>query len=185
MLTEIATRNEIASVRIARTERGAFEYAVSNPFGGKKLVFIISTLYGCPVGCPICDAGGAFRGVIGKEEMGVVIRNLFEEHRWGIPSRFSRVKIQFSRMGEPAFNGELPSFIDGLCEEYSDVKPVFSLSSVAPESSDGFFSEFMEVVEKRSPRNEFQLQFSIHSTDDKERDILIPVKKWISEEFHR
>lgn len=177
MIVEKVTENEIASVRIARTDEGVFEFAVSNPFGGRKLVFILSTLYGCPVKCPICDAGGAYRGSIKREDMLKVLETLFTEFGSKILSRYDRVKIQFSRMGEPAFNRELPMLINEISDIYREARPVLSISSVAPLSANRFFEELFEVIESRSPQNEFQLQFSIHSTDSEQRDMLIPIRK--------
>ena len=34
-----------------------------------KWVLIVSTLKGCPVGCPICDAGGSYRGRLTADEI--------------------------------------------------------------------------------------------------------------------
>ncbi|HID73736.1 MAG TPA: radical SAM protein, partial [Thermoplasmata archaeon] len=33
----------------------------------EKWVLMVSTLYGCPVGCAMCDAGGDYRGRIPAE----------------------------------------------------------------------------------------------------------------------
>ena len=63
----------IATVYIAEFGDGRFVEMVESiqpPLPReKKWVLIISTLFGCPVGCPMCDAGGGYRGKLSKAEM--------------------------------------------------------------------------------------------------------------------
>jgi len=70
----------------------------------EKWVLMISTLYGCPIQCQMCDAGGHYRGKLSKEEMAEQIRFLVSTRYpdGHVPSR--QFKIQFARMGEPALN---------------------------------------------------------------------------------
>jgi 23S rRNA (adenine2503-C2)-methyltransferase len=62
---------------------------------------------------------------------------------------------------------------------------------MAPKGTDKFFDRLFDIKEKFY-KERFQLQFSIHTTDNKIRDWLIPVKKWefekiaeYGETFHR
>ena len=52
-----------------------------------------------------------------------------------------------------------------------------TLSTIAPKGTDRFFERLAEIKEKNY-KEKFQLQFSIHTTDRKLRDWLIPVEKW-------
>ncbi|MFQ6031821.1 MAG: radical SAM protein, partial [Candidatus Zixiibacteriota bacterium] len=52
-----------------------------------------------------------------------------------------------------------------------------SLSTVAPFGAERFFERLLEIKEKIY-KERFQLQFSVHTTDIKLRDWLIPVEKW-------
>ena len=68
----------------------------------EKWVLLISTMFGCPVGCAMCDAGGHYEGKVSAEQifaqLDFLVTQRFPDGR--IPSR--QFKIQFARMGEPA-----------------------------------------------------------------------------------
>ena len=146
----------------------------------KKWVLIVSSMFGCPVKCKMCDAGGDFAGRMTAEEIisqiDHVVRRRFPDGRVPIP----KFKIQFARMGEPALN---PAVIDAL----RDLPGAFdapglhvSLSTIAPTggTTEDFFEKLIEVKDEFYPYGRFQLQFSIHTTDAAKRDELIPARKW-------
>ena len=64
-------REDIALVYLAETKEGKlveFVESVQPPIPrDEKWVLIVSTLYGCPVGCLFCDAGGWYDGKLSKE----------------------------------------------------------------------------------------------------------------------
>ena len=66
-------KDDLATVYIGETDSGKtieFVESVQPPYPReKKWVFIISTLCGCPVGCPICDAGNFYKGKLSEEEI--------------------------------------------------------------------------------------------------------------------
>ncbi|MEW6410962.1 MAG: radical SAM protein [Candidatus Zixiibacteriota bacterium] len=174
-------REELAIVYLAELESGdAIEFVESlqPPFAReKKWVLIVSTLIGCPANCPICDAGGFYKGRISKNDIFAQIDYLIDKR---FPSRrvnVDKFKIQFARMGEPAFN---PAVIDVLCElqsRYHAPGLMPCISTVAPVKTGAFFKRLMEV-NHCIYRGRFQLQFSIHTTDDRLRDRFIPINKW-------
>jgi 23S rRNA (adenine2503-C2)-methyltransferase len=53
-----------------------------------------------------------------------------------------------------------------------------SLSSIAPHGTDRFFDRLIEIKDRLYGRGRFQLQFSVHTTDQDRRDQLLPVRKW-------
>jgi 23S rRNA (adenine2503-C2)-methyltransferase len=53
-----------------------------------------------------------------------------------------------------------------------------SLSTIAPEGKDRFFEQMLKIKNRRYKNGHFQLQFTIHTTDIKKRDKLIPARKW-------
>ena len=65
--------DDLARVFVARTADGSpieFVESIQPPYRREeKWVLIVSTLKGCPVGCPICDAGGDYRGKLTAEEI--------------------------------------------------------------------------------------------------------------------
>jgi 23S rRNA (adenine2503-C2)-methyltransferase len=88
-----------------------------------------------------------------------------------------KFKIQFSRMGEPSFNKNVLQLLRDLPSLYDIPGFIPSLSTVAPHGTDKFFEELLAIKKERYPVS-FQFQFSIHSTDETQRQKLIPLKKW-------
>lgn len=143
----------------------------------EKWVLIISTLYGCPVGCAFCDAGNSYRGKLSKDDMlsqiDFLIMNRFGERKVPV----EKFKIQFARMGEPALNENVLDVLSELPDLYDAPGLMPSVSTIAPKRTDGFFERLLEI-KRDIYKGRFQLQFSIHTTDSEKRDKLIPVKKW-------
>jgi len=175
-------KNKIARVFVGDFGEGRlaeFVESVPSPFNKKqKWVIIISTLFGCPVKCKMCDAGGEFKGRISQDQ-------LFEQLDYLIlrdfPERIidvEKFKIQFARMGEPAYNHAVLDVIEKLPYKYDAPGLTVSLSTIAPEGTDHFFERLLDIRRKQFVKRDFQLQFSLHSTDESERNKIIPVKKW-------
>ena len=146
----------------------------------EKWVVLVSTLFGCPVGCKMCDAGNAmpYGGPISTADMLAQIQfavsNRFPK---GLP-QIKKLKIQFARMGEPSFNLDVIKVLRQLPEIYPEAGLLPSVSTIAPRGRDDFFTELKKVKDDLYSNGHFQLQFSIHTTDPQKRDWLIPVKKW-------
>jgi len=144
----------------------------------EKWVLIISTLFGCPVGCMMCDAGEEFKGILTEEQLlkqiDFLIRERYPDGKVPAP----KFKIQFARMGEPAYNPNVLSVLRKLPEIYDIPGFIPSISTIAPSNTSSFFEELLEIKKRLYSNGKFQLQFSIHSTDDRFRDKIIPTKKW-------
>jgi len=173
--------HEIASVFIAESADGRrleFVESTQPPMDiSKKWVIIVSTLFGCPVDCMFCDAGGDYRGKLSAEDIFFQIDYLVR-HRFptGIPET-DKFKIQFARMGEPSFNNAVLEVLEDFPAKYPIHNFVASLSTIAPQGTDKFFEELIRI-KKGIYDQSFQLQFSLHSTDEEQRNRLMPVKKW-------
>jgi 23S rRNA (adenine2503-C2)-methyltransferase len=175
-------RDDIATVYIAEIREGLFiEFveSIQPPLSREeKWVLIVSTLLGCPVGCPMCDAGGWYKGKLSKEEImaqiDYMVARRFPDKR--IPSK--KFKIQFARMGEPSFNPYVLEVLEELPVIYDAPGLIPSISTIAPIGRDGFFERLLEIKRKHYTEGKFQLQFSIHTTDSELRDKLIPLRKW-------
>lgn len=141
-------------------------------------MLIISTLLGCPVGCAICDAGGFYHGRLTEEELWAQLDYLVQSRYPDGRVPAGKFKIQFARMGEPAFNPAVLTILRELPQRYTTPGLLPSFSTVAPDGVNGFFEDLLEIKRSLYPGNRFQLQFSLHSTDEVYRDRLIPVKKW-------
>lgn len=144
----------------------------------EKWVLMISTLFGCPIACQICDAGGYYEGKVSAEEMLQQIEFLISSRYpdGSVPSR--QFKIQLARMGEPALNEEVLDLLEVLPARVAAPGLMPSLSTIAPHGRDRFFARLTDIKDRLYPGGQFQLQFSVHTTDQKLRDELLPVKKW-------
>jgi 23S rRNA (adenine2503-C2)-methyltransferase len=148
-----------------------------------KWVLIVSSLFGCPVNCKMCDAGGKFSGKLETDEIlkqiDYLVRRQYPDGKIPVP----KFKIQFARMGEPSMNPNVLEALSKLPEIYDAPGLLPSLSTVAPKSSKDFFIRLIDIKNRHYPNGRFQLQFSIHSTDSNKRNELIPIKKWSFEEI--
>lgn len=185
--------NDIARVYVAqmREDEGAranpkrfmveFVESVQPPIPREqKWVLIVSSMFGCPIRCRMCDAGGEFAGRLTADEILAqidhMVRLRFPDGR--VPTK--KFKIQFARMGEPSLNPEVLVAMDRLPCMYDAPGLQASMSTVAPGTKPAreFFEKLITVKERHYAHGRFQLQFSIHTTDVKMRDDLIPTKKW-------
>ncbi|MCK4272375.1 radical SAM protein [bacterium] len=174
-------REDIAVVYIAELEDGKlieFVESVQPPIPReKKWVIIVSSLYGCPVGCPMCDAGEYYQGKLSRDDIIAQIDYLVSRR---FPDRkvpVGKFKIQFARMGEPAFNQHVLDVLQELPALYDAPGLLPTISTIAPRGSEKFFERLLDI-KRRTYRERFQLQFSIHTTDARLRDWMIPAKKW-------
>ncbi len=157
----------------------------------ERWILMVSTLYGCPVKCLFCDAGGGYRGKPTADEILMQIDYMVNE--WfpdgNVPA--SKFKIQFARMGEPSLNMAVLDALEELPRRFGHgLMP--SISTIAPHGTDAFFERLIEVKDRLYSGGRFQFQYSIHTTDAALRDKLIPVRKWdfarmatYGEKFHR
>lgn len=143
----------------------------------KKWVCIISSMIGCPVGCRFCDAGGFFKGKLSKGDMLEQIDFLVKKHYPDLSIPVEKWKIQFARMGEPSLNDAVLEILEVLPSLYHAPGLLPSLSSVGPKTGAGFFNRLIPIKDHHYP-GRFQLQFSIHSTSEEQRNKWIPVQKW-------
>ena len=149
----------------------------------EKWVLLVSTMFGCPVGCSMCDAGGHFQGKPTKEQIIEQIDFLVTKRypNRSIPAK--QFKIQFARMGEPTLNPAVLDVLESLPNLYQAPGLMPSLSTIAPKGCDDFLKRLMEIKYNHYSGGHFQFQFSIHTTDEALRDQIIPVKKWSFEQM--
>jgi 23S rRNA (adenine2503-C2)-methyltransferase len=180
-------KEEVAIVYIVEFEDGKMlecVEAVSPPLPReKKWVLLVSTMFGCPVGCMMCDAGGYYHGKTTAEmifdQLDFLVYKRFPEGI--IPAR--QFKIQFARMGEPALNPNVLTVLEQLPERYCAPGLMPSISTVAPHGTQAFFERLIEIKREKYAGGNFQFQFSLHTTDLALRDKIIPVKKWSFQEM--
>ena len=174
--------SDLATVYMADMGDGRlieFVEACQPPYGrDERWILMVSTLFGCPVKCLFCDAGGGYRGKPTAEEILMQIDHMVNE--WfpdGIVTA-SKFKIQFARMGEPSLNMAVLDALEELPRRYRTGNLMPSISTIAPYGTDAFFERLIDVKNRLYSGGRFQFQYSIHTTDVARRDQLIPVKKW-------
>jgi 23S rRNA (adenine2503-C2)-methyltransferase len=149
----------------------------------EKWVLIVSSSFGCPVNCMMCDAGGHYLGKLTKDEILMqidhMVRRRFPNGRVHIP----KFKIQFARMGEPSLNPNVLDALRALPEMYDAPGLMPCMSTLAPIGGRRFLEELIDIKNNFYSRGRFQLQFSIHTTNGGKRDELMPVRKWSLQEI--
>lgn len=172
--------DNIANVFIAKQNNQLLEFAESLEYPKsiyEKWVLTISCLYGCPVQCLMCDAGQNYYGKMSKNEILTQIEHLVLRR---FPDRnipVKKFKIQFARMGEPVYNLDVLDVLEELPFLYNAPGLIPSISTIGPKNSMYFLERLTEIKNKYYVNGNFQLQFSIHTTDIQKREKLIPIKK--------
>jgi 23S rRNA (adenine2503-C2)-methyltransferase len=148
-----------------------------------KWVLLVSTMFGCPIGCSMCDAGGHYQGKPTKDQILSQIDFLIKKRYPSgiIPAK--QFKIQFARMGEPSLNPNVLEVLEELPARYKAPGLMPSISTVAPHGTHEFFEQLLKIKYEKYSGGHFQFQFSIHTTEESLRDHLIPVKKWSFQEM--
>ncbi len=177
-----AGNEEFAMVYIVETDSGHLVECVESvqpPLAReKKWVLLVSTMYGCPIGCMMCDAGGYYHGKPTSDEIFAQIDFLVDRR---FPDRkipCEQFKIQFARMGEPSLNLQVLDVLQELPERYQAPGLMPSISTVAPAGAEKFFTSLLDIKQEKYTGGHFQFQVSLHTTDVELRDQFIPVKKW-------
>jgi len=181
-VVSIAGTPQLAMVYMAELGGGKmveFVEALQPPHAREqRWILMVSTLFGCPVGCLMCDAGGGYRGRLSAGQMLAQVDYLVERHYPDRRVPAAKFKIQFARMGEPALNPAVLEVLEELPRRYRAPGLMPSLSTVAPHGTGAFFDRLIEVKDQHYPNGRFQFQYSLHTTDETLRRQLVPVKTW-------
>jgi 23S rRNA (adenine2503-C2)-methyltransferase len=149
----------------------------------QKWVLIVSTLKGCPIKCPICDAGAFYFGKLAAAEMldqvDLMVRRRYPDGRVPV----TKFKVQFARMGEPALNDAVLEALRELPARLDAPGLMPCLSTIAPRGRTRFFDELARIKSELYGGGRFTLQFSLHSTDEQARRLMVPADTWSLEEM--
>jgi len=139
----------------------------------KRTVICCSVQSGCKIGCTFCGTGKNFIKSISSEQIIEQIHSVLKDKNIeDINSTCERFQIMFMSMGEPMDNMiEVEKAIRTLNIEYPNAQLLLSTIGMKNEDS------FKRIVNISKDIEKVGLQFSIHKSTDKERDILIPFKK--------
>ncbi|NLP04327.1 radical SAM protein [Candidatus Fermentibacteria bacterium] len=140
----------------------------------EKIVLVVSSQYGCPVGCPMCDAGRGFHGNLEAKDIFAQIDFLMESWAGPAARRCPKLKIQFARMGEPSLNPAVLEVVSALPRRYGIPGIMPCIATTAPKGSMEWFERLADIKDGLFGSGMFQLQFSVQSTSEAGRGRLIP-----------
>lgn len=140
----------------------------------EKWVVTISTQYGCSMGCKFCDVPKVGPGINAtKEDLDNQILNALKLHPEILSTK--RLNIHYARMGEPTWNKNV---LQNAVELHKIIKPYLGnslihpvVSTMLPKNNKNlmvFLNEWCNIKNNKY-RGDAGLQFSINSTDDKQR----------------
>ncbi len=144
----------------------------------QKWVMLVSTLFGCPVGCSMCDAGEGYHGKLTAEQIEDQIIMMVKRRYPNLHVPSAQFKVQFARMGEPALNPAVLQVLEELPDKIDAPGFMPSISTVAPDGTEDFFEKLLVIKNNKYSNGHFQLQFSLHTTDCVFRKTIIPTNSW-------
>ena len=176
----------VASMRNDHTHIVEFVESLQPPVPrDQKWVLIVSSSFGCPIKCRMCDAGGSYTGRLDAEEIIAQVDHMVRRRFPDVRVPVKKFKVQFARMGEPTLNPNVLDALNLLPERFDAPGLMACVSTIAPGGSKGFFDRMTDIKNELYANGQFQLQFSIHTTDEEKRDWLIPGRKWTFDEISR
>jgi 23S rRNA (adenine2503-C2)-methyltransferase len=142
----------------------------------ERTVICCSTMSGCPVGCTFCGTGKKFiKNLSSMEIIQQIEEILLDKNIKDICDKGERFQIMFMSMGEPMLNwNETEEAIRILHDLYPNAELLLSTIGVDNDEV------FRKIVELSMEIDKVGLQFSIHKSNDHDRDALIPFKKKMS-----
>lgn len=139
-----------------------------------RTVICCSVMSGCPVGCTFCGTGSKFvrnlkaNEIVEQIELVLSDKNIIND----INEKCKKLQFMFMSMGEPMLNwDEVEQAIRILNKKFSNAQLL--LSTIGCDNDD----VFNKIICISKEINKIGLQFSIHKSNDKERDKLIPFVK--------
>lgn len=139
-----------------------------------KWVVTVSTQKGCQCKCMFCDVPKVkYCGNVNIDEFSYMLRETFNNENC---NHTKRLNLHYARMGEPTFNRDVIEFtydyLDNIVNSYikaDTIHPV--ISTMLPKYNKGLLPFLHDWCDIKKLRNgEAGLQFSIQSTDDKQRE---------------
>ena len=142
-----------------------------------RTVICCSVMSGCPVGCSFCGTGAKFVRNLTKDEIVEQINIVLTDKGLinDINDKCKKLQFMFMSMGEPMLNfQEVELAIRELNKKYSNASLL--LSTIGCDNDE----VFGRIVNLSKEISKVGLQFSIHKSNDLERNKLIPFKKKMS-----
>lgn len=141
----------------------------------ERTVICCSVMSGCPVGCTFCGTGKKFIRNLTSEEIIFQINHILNDNGiTDIDKRGKRFQIMFMSMGEPMLNQTAVSEAIRWFH-YNFPKTELLLSTIGVNNN----RAFADILRLSKEIETVGLQFSIHRSNNLDRNGLIPYKnKW-------
>lgn len=139
-----------------------------------RTVICCSVMSGCPVGCTFCGTGSKFIRNLKADEIVQQIELVLEDKGLlaDINEKCQKLQFMFMSMGEPMLNWiEVEKAIRILNQKFSNAQLL--LSTIACDNDE----VFRKMISLSKEIDKIGLQFSIHKSNDEERNQLIPFHK--------
>jgi 23S rRNA (adenine2503-C2)-methyltransferase len=157
----------------APTEAVLYRY----PTFEERTVLCISVQSGCPVGCKFCGTGNKFIRNLTPDEIVNQVIQVLNDHNLNETGKIDKCKkfqIMFMSMGEPFLN------YDNVKKAIIELHQLFPnadllVSTILPDRQD----DLIDFLQLSKNINKIGLQFSVHKSNDYDRDMLIPFKSKI------
>ena len=139
----------------------------------ERTVICCSTQSGCPVGCSFCGTGKRFVRNLTSDEIVSQVKTVIEDQNINT-QEVRKFQIMFMSMGEPLLNWDA---VATAIERLNVLCPTAQLliSTIAPNNPRALMG-FLELSKKI---DKIGLQFSIHRSNDEDRNKLIPYNSLI------
>lgn len=133
---------------------------------------------GCIMNCAFCDCPGCgFHGNVSREEFIYQVNTIIDTH---YVSHSDFIELDFTRMGEPTLNSEILEFVEfdliKTIKSKIDVNHIIPcISTMLPRNKmavENFILNYCRI-KNETYNGKALLQFSIHSSDDKIRSLLM------------
>ena len=162
-------------VFIGKTKEEKFiEFFIQEPMNN-KLNVVISTQYGCSMGCAYCNVKEI------KQQGNIEEEYLIEQVEFAMnkykPKSETKVKIHFARIGEPTFNFDIFRMLDRLyCTHFEGFYPnnFYPIIITTMPAKNKKLFEFLAVYYVYDYTWIGELQLSINIFDKKDRKKIMP-----------
>jgi 23S rRNA (adenine2503-C2)-methyltransferase len=147
----------------------------------RKWVLMLSTQVGCVIGCRMCDGSAiGWRGSISAGEIMSQVLRIVRDNPGFDARRHPNLEVQFTRMGEPTLNPATPEALERLAAEWGGPGLTPLVSTIAPDAptAEARLEEMRAVKDRLYGGGRFQLQFSVHSTDEAARRRVMRARPW-------
>lgn len=140
----------------------------------ERTVICCSVMSGCPVGCTFCGTGSKFirnlqaNEIVEQIETVLNDKNLLQD----INKKCKKLQFMFMSMGEPMLNwDEVEKALRILNSKFDNAQLLLSTIGC---DNDNIFSKIISISKEI---DKIGLQFSIHKSNDNDRNKLIPFHK--------